>query len=109
MTSKAVLTLLICAAGAAVFPGSALAEYYVTQRGAENRARDFVADRYDFSYGEVGAYCRPQGERRSDPRYKYHRWVCYWSTGDCEGVVQIIGSRGRGAYYGRVLRGMRCA
>lgn len=94
---------------AAAMTSTAHAEYYVTERGAENRARDFVAWKYDFSYGEVAAACRPQGEYEADPRYKYHRWVCGWSTGDCEGQVLIVGSRGKGRYYGRVLRGMRCA
>lgn len=98
-------------AGLCLAVPAAHAEYYYTKRGAEKMARDFAADEYEFDYYNVVSACRPQGERSADSRYKYHRWVCLWADvpSDCEGKVLIVGSSGgRGAYYYKVLRGMRC-
>jgi len=102
-------TVLGAAALAAV-PGVAQAEWYFTKRGAEKVARDYVSSYYDDTYYEdLDAYCRPQGERRADPRYKYHRWICGWydSSDGTSGQVRIIGSDSAGAYYGKVLAAAR--
>lgn len=88
-------------------PGAAQAEWYFTKPGAQRVAKDYVADRYSDTYaGDLTTVCRPQG-RSYDPTYKYHRWVCGWydSSDDMSGAVLIVGSRGAGDYYGRVLVG----
>lgn len=93
-----------------VLAESASAEYYFTRQGAEKMARDYVSKKYGYDYSAVYTSCRPQGQRRDDPNYKYHRWVCGWVTDEdtCGGQVRIVGSRGRGAYYGLVIRGISC-
>lgn len=88
--------------------GTAHAEYYFTKSGAQRVARDAAAYHYDLDYYDLGAACRPQGERY-DPNYKYHRWVCdWWDSSGCEGTLKIRGRRGKGAYSYLVLRGQRC-
>jgi hypothetical protein len=88
-------------------PGAAQAEWYFSKSGAQRVAKDYVSDRYADTYsGDLTTVCRVQGGGY-DPAYKYHRWVCGWydSSDDTSGAVLIIGSRGHGAYYGRVLVG----
>jgi hypothetical protein len=73
-------------------------------------ARDYVSRHYAHTYFEnLTASCRPQN-RRYNPAYKYHRWVCGWydDSDRTVGVVLIVGSdTGSSAYYGKVLRGAR--
>jgi hypothetical protein len=79
----------------------------MTKRKAQIRAQASAEERY----GEAtyGACCRPQGARSPQPGYVYHRWVCTWTDDyDCFGQLLILGSRGTGAYYSRVLSGQRC-
>ena len=65
------------------------------------------ADTYTYN---LETACLPQG-RPYNPRYKYHRWKCWWhdSSDGTSGKMLIIGSDSPGAYYGKVLRGARCA
>jgi hypothetical protein len=88
-------------------PSAAHAEYYLDRGQAEDFAVDFAESKYgDASYVAV---CRPQGLNRPKAGYIYHRWVCGWADDyGCAGRLRIIGSRGRGYYYGRVLSGQRC-
>jgi hypothetical protein len=88
-------------------PGAAQAEWFFTKAGAQRVAKDYVSDHYADTYAwDLTTLCRPQG-RGYDPAYKYHRWVCFWrdSSDETSGAVLIVGSRERGAYYGRVLVG----
>jgi hypothetical protein len=107
---RALSATVIGAAALATVPSAAHAEWYFTKRGAQKVARDYVADYYSNTYYEdLVASCRPQGESRPDPRYKYHRWVCVWydTSDDTSGRVLVVGSDSAGAYYGRVLNGGR--
>jgi hypothetical protein len=86
---------------------AAHADWYMTKRGAQRAARHFVSNYYANTYAsDLRTSCRPSG-RRYDPRYVYHRWVCRWSdeSDGTSGTVLIVGSRGSGAYYGKVLHG----
>jgi len=104
---KRVILAAACAAAALLAaPSVASARYYMTQREAKGFAYDFAIDRYGVI--DPGIACRPQGERKPDPRYDYHRWVCGWYEDGCGGAVLILGARGRSHYYYRVLRGERC-
>jgi hypothetical protein len=88
--------------------GVAHAEWFYTKSGAEKMAKDFVSKHYADTYAsDLTTYCRPQGQRRADPNYKYHRWICGWydSADETAGVVKIIGSRDRSGYYGSVVVG----
>jgi soluble lytic murein transglycosylase-like protein len=93
----------------AIVPVSiAHAEWYYTESGAQKIAKEFVANEYANTYtSNLTASCRPQGRSHTDPRYKYHRWVCLVedSSDGTSGVVRIVGSRSRGGYYGKVLGG----
>jgi hypothetical protein len=87
---------------------AAHAEWFYTSQGAEIMAKDFVSKHYANTYKEnLLASCRPQGRRASDPRYKYHRWVCTWvdRSDHTAGRVLIVGSNYRSTYYGKVLVG----
>jgi hypothetical protein len=98
----------IAVAMAIVPAGAAQAELYFTKYGAQRVAKGYVSNRYADTYvADLTTVCRPQGRSYSDPRYKYHRWVCGWydSSDDTSGTVLIVGSSGSGAYYGRVLVG----
>ena len=88
--------------------GVAQAEWYFSKSGAQRVAKDYVSKHYADTYrSDLTTWCRPQGRQASDPRYKYHRWVCAWadSSDHTKGVVLIVGSDSPGAYYGKVLRG----
>jgi hypothetical protein len=88
-------------------PGVAQAEWYFTKSGAQRIAKDYVSKHYADTYrSDLTTACRVQGGGY-DPSYKYHRWVCGWydRSDDTMGAVLIVGSSGRGAYYGRVLVG----
>jgi hypothetical protein len=104
--------LAICAAvlAAVLVPVTAAhADWYMSKRGAERVARHFVSNHYANTYAsDLTTRCRPSGQRY-DPRYVYHRWVCGWydSSDGTSGTVLIVGSRGSGAYYGKVLHGAR--
>lgn len=101
--------LLLAALGAAVLvaavPSAASASYYMGKSEAQSDARDYVHGKYEL--GRVSTSCRPQGARAPQPGYVYHRWVCGWADADWSGAVLITGSKGRGYYYGKVLRGIR--
>ena len=107
--SKLRLSILAAATAlvlAVPLTGVAHAEWYFTRQGAQKVASDYVSKIYEDTYvQDLTTACRPQN-RRYDPRYKYHRWVCGWydKSDDTSGVVLIIGSDSPGAYYGRVLR-----
>jgi hypothetical protein len=93
-------------AAALVVPGAAQANWYFSKYGAEQMAKEYVADHYARTYvSDLTTVCRPQGVRY-DPAFKYHRWVCGWhdSSDDTSGAVLIVGSA-RGGAYGRVLVG----
>jgi hypothetical protein len=101
----ALLTILL----ALTIPATAQAEWYFSRQGAEKMARDYAARKYGYDRADLAAACRPQGQRRDDPAYKYHRWTCGWAADDgCGGQVLIVGSREKGAYYGKVTSGMTC-
>jgi hypothetical protein len=93
----------------AIVPVSvAHAEWYYTKSGAQKIAKEYVSNKYADTYtSNLTASCRPQGRSYTDPRYKYHRWVCLVedSSDGTSGVVRIVGSRSRGGYYGKVLGG----
>jgi hypothetical protein len=100
----------VAAAAAAVSllasAGSAQANYHYTKQGAEKIARDYVFKKYTVEYGNLSTYCRPQGARKADARYKYHRWVCGWydAASGYGGTVLIVGSDSfSGSYYGQIL------
>jgi hypothetical protein len=98
----------IALAAALLLPAAAHAEWHFTKRGAEKVAADYVSKRYADTYVEdLTTACRPQGMAKGDPRFKYHRWVCGWydASSDMSGQVLVIGSSGRGLYYGQVMRG----
>jgi hypothetical protein len=88
--------------------GVAQAEWWYTKAGAQKIAIDYVSRHYADTYaGDLAAECEPDGLRRADPRYKYHRWVCGWydSSDDTAGGVLIKGSVTVGGYYGSVIVG----
>ena len=94
--------------GALIGAEAAGAEYYFTKSGAQKMARDAASYEYEIEFYELGASCRPQGERY-DPGYKYPSWVCeWWASDGCEGYLRIRGRHGRGKYQYLVLRGQRC-
>jgi hypothetical protein len=107
----ALLVAMLTALAVLLVPaGEARAEWYFTADGAKRVAKDYVSSHYaNTYYSDLTASCRPQGRRGHDPRYKYHRWVCYWydSSDGTSGAVLIVGSSGTGSYYGRVLLGAR--
>jgi hypothetical protein len=97
----------------AAIPAVASAEYYISQKRAEQFTRHAAGERYGTRYEDgsrviYGASCRPQGLDRPRPGYIYHRWTCWWADESCEGKLLIVGSRGAGRYYSKVLRGQRC-
>jgi hypothetical protein len=88
-----------------VAAGAAHANWYLTKTGAQRSAKDFVAGYYSNTYvSDLTTYCRPHRDPY-DPYYKYHRWNCGWydSSDGTSGAVRIVGRRGAGYYYGRVL------
>ena len=105
-------------ASALVFAAPASGEYYFTKTGVGKIVAYDVRDRYTgFENRRVFSSCRPQGDERYDPSFKYHRWVCGWAAGalsangeavTCSGQIRVIGSRGTGAYYSKVIRGEQC-
>jgi hypothetical protein len=102
------------AAGAALalllLPAAAHAEYFFTKSGAQRVARDFASKKYNIAYDDTAAVCYAQFQPRPDyQRFKYHRWVCGWSDGDCGGVVRVTGHTGAGSYASLVMRGVRCS
>ena len=100
-------TVAACAAAALlVAPSAASAHTYMSKAEAESNTWDFATERYGLV--DPATACRPQGERRADPRYDYHRWTCAWYEDGCYGMVLVIGSHRPGRYYYRVLRGERC-
>ena len=104
---RLILATAVLAVTALAAPSMARADYHISKGEAQSHARHYVRGKYD-SRGPI-ARCRPQNLDREEPGYIYHRWVCGWADRDsCAGAVLIIGSRGRGYYYGRVLRGMEC-
>ena len=104
---RVIAAALVAGIAALALPSAASAEKYLSKRQAESSAEHFVGDRYSSEYAV--AYCRPQGHNQAERGYSYRRWVCGWA-GEyrCEGRLLITGSRGRGYYYGHVLRGQRC-
>jgi hypothetical protein len=94
---------------AAIVPaGVAHAEWFYTKSGAEIMSKDYVSKHYADTYeSDLTTACRPQGRRRADPAYKYHRWICGWYDSDDKmaGSVLIVGSRDRSGYYGSIVRG----
>jgi hypothetical protein len=105
----AIVGLLVCA-GSATATATAQAGYYFSKRDARAAVKDYARDKYGMS--RPFSVCRPQGRSAPEPGYIYHRWVCAWLAKDagdlCYGQVLIMGSRDRGMYWSRVLRGMRC-
>jgi hypothetical protein len=109
------LGLLFAASALALAPQAVTAEYYFSERGAQRVTKDAARKLYGYNRYTMGVYCRPQGQRRTDPRFKYHRWVCTWAADDegCEpepafGEMLIVGRSGRGSYGYKVLRGAHC-
>jgi hypothetical protein len=88
-------------AGGAVAVPAAHADYYLSQGGAQRLALRYVDEHYDVS-GTIYAKCRPQFRNAPAPGYKYHRWLCGWSSSNgCSGRLLIAGSQSPGAYYAR--------
>ena len=93
---------------AALVPStSANADYFYSRSEAQRLTKYWASNHYTNTYTwNLTTACRPQS-RPYDPAYEYHRWVCYWEddSDDTVGKVLIIGSRGSGDYYYKVLRG----
>jgi len=114
------ITAAACCLGAVALgtPHAASAEYFFSESGAEKVTRDVVFKRYGYSRYTLGVSCRPQGRRKADPAYTYHRWVCGWAASGenrCDGIdesvggrVLLIGRSGRGRYSYIVQRGAQC-
>jgi hypothetical protein len=108
------VTVLLIACGAV----PAAAEYYYTKHGAESVTLDAMHKRYGYSRYEAGASCRPQGQKKNNPAFKYHRWTCVWAApakGRCEGGesyiyggMLIVGRSTPGGYFYKVTQGAYC-
>ena len=100
------LTASIAVVGFLITAAPAAASYFIDQRKAEHYARLHFHE--DVGYHYTSAACHPQGRKRPEPGYVYHRWGCYFAVGDsrfspsCVGIITIIGSRTASTYYWRV-------
>jgi hypothetical protein len=94
-------------AGTLAVPATASAGYYMSKREAESTTRRYL--HRTLGYHHTVADCRPQGLKKPEPGYIYHRWVCGWAAGDsypdpdCLGTSLVRGSRDESQFYWKVL------